>query len=416
MNIQHRICYSSLLLRPARKGVTLVEVLIAIGILAVGMLGAASMFPVGSYFMRKGEIADRGAAIAQAAFADLIARDGLNPEKWEIWAGGRYQPMGSRMRQWMIDNRASTTYQKGMNTDLGFVYIIDPLGTASGIRANPNGDRMLLSRAPYNANPLTEIDGTSGQPSNATEWNEFTGGWPVRRLTSIATDLGDTPSVPIAESLFASSDDLAFSVDDDDKPSQTRTIAFASMGNGIDDTPISREAKGDYSWMVSIAPTQSDAREALAFNPSAYYFDVSVVVFYKRALRSISESERLVHGEVLSTGTGGGEILLTKLLDGIGGSPFEELQQGQWVMVSGPHVASTPEEPLFFTQWYRVLAIDDEQRGQIDDAEKQRIVGLRGPDWPWSFGDSVRVGLFPGAVAVHTKTIRLESAGPYSVK
>ena len=84
-----------------RHGVTLTEVLISIGILAVGLLGAAAMFPVGSYFMQKGEVADRGAAIAQAAFADLVARGDLNPENWRAWnqTDQVYQPMGQVMRK-----------------------------------------------------------------------------------------------------------------------------------------------------------------------------------------------------------------------------------------------------------------------------------------------------------------------------
>ena len=53
-----------------RSAITLTEVLISLGILTIGLLGVAALFPVGSYYMQKGEIADRGSAIAQAAFND----------------------------------------------------------------------------------------------------------------------------------------------------------------------------------------------------------------------------------------------------------------------------------------------------------------------------------------------------------
>ena len=71
-------CPRSLGPRSARA-ITLTEVLISLGILTIGLLGVAALFPVGSYYMQKGEIADRGSAIAQAAFNDLIARGMLNP-------------------------------------------------------------------------------------------------------------------------------------------------------------------------------------------------------------------------------------------------------------------------------------------------------------------------------------------------
>ena len=55
------------------------------GILAIGLLGVAALFPVGAYYMQKGEVSDNGSAIAQAAFNEVMARGVLNPEKWLVW-------------------------------------------------------------------------------------------------------------------------------------------------------------------------------------------------------------------------------------------------------------------------------------------------------------------------------------------
>ena len=84
-----------------------------------------------------------------------------------------------------------------------------------------------------------------------------------------------------------------------------------------------------------VAPTTSEAREALALDRSAHYFDVSVVVFYKRPILTIDTSERLVAARVISTGTGGGELLLTKLSNDGADDPYEELRyrpvgDGKW--------------------------------------------------------------------------------------
>src|SRR6476660_8808696 len=68
----------------ARRGLSLTEVLIAMGILTLGLLGVASVFPVGSYYMQKAEISDKGSAIAQSVFSDIMARGMLNPRSWYV--------------------------------------------------------------------------------------------------------------------------------------------------------------------------------------------------------------------------------------------------------------------------------------------------------------------------------------------
>ena len=397
-----------------RGGVTLTEVLISMAILAIGLLGAAAMFPVGGYFMQKGEIADRGAAIAQAAFADLVARGDLHPDNWQVWNAGNYRPMGDYMRERMMAHSGALNVAELMNQDAGFVYVIDPLGTAGGFRSGTI-NRTALSFAP--AGTQIPDDSLVDALAEDQKWATFSQSWPVRRMCTPSVVLGGTvPSETVAQSIYSSSDDLAFSVDNEDVPTQQRVVGPRDA-DGNPTSAFARESRGDYSWMAMVAPTTSGAREALALDPSAYYFDVSVIVFFKRAINSIDTSEALVNGNIVSTGTGGGEILLNSA--GIDDA-FEDLRQGQWVMVSGPHPNSTPEQPLFFSQWYRVLVIDDEPDNStvgaatFNNGETQRRIGLRGPDWPWkNVGGVVRVGLFPGAVAVHSKTMRLETLGAY---
>src|SRR3954454_10403117 len=67
---------------PFRLGISLTEVLIAMGILTVGLLGVASVFPVGGWYMQRAETADRGSAIAQSAMNDLVAQGLLDPQSW----------------------------------------------------------------------------------------------------------------------------------------------------------------------------------------------------------------------------------------------------------------------------------------------------------------------------------------------
>ena len=63
-------------------------------------------------------------------------------------------------------------------------------------------------------------------------------------------------------------------------------------GNGIKDYCSPAQAHGDYTWMVTVPPTSAEARDALATDPSAFKYEVSVVVFYKRPLTSVTPTSQ----------------------------------------------------------------------------------------------------------------------------
>jgi hypothetical protein len=136
--------------------------------------------------------------------------------------------------------------------------------------------------------------------------------------------------------------------------------------------------------------------------------------------------ERTVRASIVSTGLNGGELLLEAAPNTpVDKTVFENLKTGNWIMLCGPHpnsnVVMTPAppkgDPKFVLKWYQVLSIE------TDTAEpNQRLVAVRGPQWPWlptsnnnwdhdnpELSNQLCVGICRGAVAVHTKTMRLES-------
>jgi hypothetical protein len=102
---------------------------------------------------------------------------------------------------------------------------------------------------------------------------------------------------------------------------------------------------------------------------------------------------------------------------------LDGLRAGGWIMLCGPHPNSTPTKPNLFFAWYQVQAVDSEiATADIQAGVPQRYLTLRGPEWPWQprqshaipsseiakLSDDLCVGIFPSAVAVHTRTLRLE--------
>lgn len=472
-----------------RAGLTLVEVLVSMGIMTIGLLGVASLFPVGGHYMQQGEVADTANAIAQAALDDAIIRGHLNPENWFVHSafmqdlsvattangGGKFANLLSGQGRYP-DN---TTFQRAgldQTIDLetriqssgsvnvffipkttagsarsaahGGAYVIDPFGVASTLADTSIGNQLIVN--PQQSMPLRHFPAINSFNSNSTLWAPWYANgamWPVRRVmlapnTRLLNSALDFHyQLPAARALFTANDDLSLSLpEDSDSPARQRLETWQNTSNGNAIQPASRQAGGNYSWIISVSPGSSEARDALATQPDAYPYDVSVVVFHKRVLGEgydgALEAERLVTAKVVTTGTAGGELLLerraTENSDPYTNftSPFEELRSGQYIMLTGPHPLSTNNRPMLFNQWYKVQSIEDSGSAMIQgtsltlDRENRVLVSLRGPDWPWQattnsiddntlLSNDLRVTIVPGAVAVHTKTMRLESGSSW---
>ena len=149
------------------------------GILTLGLLGVASVFPVGSFYMQKAEISDRGSAIAQSVMNDIMARGMLNPRAWYVMVP---TPLGSKTAvtwntgfcsdgiQFSGNGKAATftrPFAAALNEALtmdatvadrnamlskqfGNAYVIDPMGVA--IMTFPNG---AVPTVPANHGPAS---------------------------------------------------------------------------------------------------------------------------------------------------------------------------------------------------------------------------------------------------------------------
>lgn len=431
--------------RSRHAALTLAEVLIALGVLTVGLLGVASIFPVGAHYMQTGEIADRAGAVAQAALEDAIIRGHLDPENWVhiSFDGLRNTPafnqptaplyplrhdgglvVAERLTKGLRASRvAPATLLAGVPGDTpelkrkhyqagfyGGAYVIDPIGMAAAIDESeaaptlPNNQWQLQSEAirrfPASTGDLGYRVSAQLLPGTWWPWDlsPALSTWPVRR---VITTRGPSPWLAGADqarsseaaALFTSSDDLVVTLPDNgDEPARQR-IESAVVGTSA---PVAstRQSSGNYSWLLTVAPASDAARDAFATTPDAYPADVSAAVFYKRQVGrgsvEVQEAERLVAAQVVSTSPGGGEMLLTRS-GGPEPSPFEDLRGGHYVMVVGPHPQSTSNSPRLVLRWCRVLNIQDTGRvnqplnnAPIDlSRDNAVLVSLRGPDWPW---------------------------------
>jgi len=397
--------------RVARRAISLIEILISIFVLLFGLMGVASIFPVGSHLMSEGDKFDSSALLAGNAFEELEVRGMLRPENW------LYSDSVPGAPNWVVQRAAPNVGEFQFpipspwddNQGPGHAFVIDPLGTAN---AAPIGSAVRLPRF----NPS----------STDNPWRPALAGtvWPVRRVTFGAPDpAGTYPLIPVttsvAETIFSLRDDLAVELPDEaDRPGVQRWSTSDPNNTPIDPTDdllLARQYNGNYTWLATVVPTTSKALLGLQPANSSYgqySYDVSVVVFRKRDMVPSATSERLVDAVLLP----GREVELfvqgatdPAVLD----QALDEIRPGNWICILGVNQANGD----FVMKWYRLLSLDDETSKNLDieaatSDQYYRRAMLIGPDWPARTAQNevinLRAIVLPGTISAVTRQLQME--------
>ena len=112
-----------------KKGISLIEVLIAMGILTIGLLSIVILFVVGVHRMRQAEIQDRARVVAEEAFNDIVAYNLLNTPKWIMYnedEGVFNQSVTETIKYLHV-----TDQEYKMEQVIGSVFVLDPVVVGS---------------------------------------------------------------------------------------------------------------------------------------------------------------------------------------------------------------------------------------------------------------------------------------------
>ncbi len=335
-----------------RRGITILEVLVSIGLIAIGLFGVFALLPVASFQAQQGLTEDNKTAYGHAAFNAFDIRGMRNTALWTNVSGSAVF--------------APNAWQS---------FCIDP--------------RFVAANA-----------GTAGH-----DVFPYVTGAPIRmqRITLRAAPRGGPMSKPLADYIFQTTDDLSF----------IRQPNVVSPRQEMTSTGQKRQSSGDISWMATVVPKFEMGRPPLPGTvPQSDLYTLSVVVMFQRdAALSMNAStatqianERIAQVMFLGGGVGGGDVQL------VGAAPTDvAVRAGDWLMLSQevPVVDFDPMgRPVNVTRavhkWYRVIA------GDITPGSNTREVTLQGPDWNPAL--PTQATIVTGAVAVYEKTIRLESS------
>lgn len=336
-----------------RRGISLLEVLISIGVTSVGLLGVLALIPLGGAQTRQGQVAERAPVIGLSAFAEVRNRDMLNPNNWLTSAG-----------------TAPTAGSIPVN------FCLDPLAIASG--------------------------NTAGFPQYASVQ--------MARLT-LANGGGGTMSLPLARSIFTSQDDLRIAFPGNgtlllDSPPD-RSVTPQQVWNLTKDSANAssrRQSLESMSWMTTVHPNYGDGNWGI----SSDTFTVSVVVINRRILDATLQTEFtsnvLTASDYPGAGISGGDVILT--FPSADQAKEAKTPENSWLLMGGRKQIGLDSmmQPVYVHafQWYRVLASD-----QTSATQKQ--VTLSGPDWDTSL-ENVQATIIPGTVAVYQRNMQLESS------
>ena len=422
-----------------RSGMTIMEVMFAIMITTIGLLGAVSVFPVASEMARKGRLNDEVTICADTAVHKFDAQGMRRPDRWV-----RY-----------VYNSSTGFYSLFNGAVPGESYCIDPRMYAQNLVPNTNMAPNNVP-SPIPSDPLVTIFPTFPHQviPNAIVYPNGVSPPRMARLTmwnnSFFSPMGRFQS----DFTFSFEDQLAYERPGVQKGAIARNDnalpAFQlyspiATANGI--LPGKREDDGKLSWMATLVPKI----DQFTGSPDDKYV-LSTVIFYGRSpsltynsAGPYNEWTAVILGKSIANqnisdfhgnGFGGGEVTITA-----NSADMLRMRAGDWVMLAGyirgPIDGGSMATPKPYTvrkmfKWYRITDADEDPypNGNV----YQRDVTLVGPDWdpanvlpvyiesttgnvvsdavPDNFVDDVEVFIVPNVVAVFDRTVRLEMDAP----
>jgi hypothetical protein len=352
--------------------VTLLEVLFAVMVTIVGLLGCLALLPVASSVAKKGRVNDANAVAATRCLHEFDARGMRRGVQTWIAFDPTFSPPQFRL-------------VSAMSLPYGISYCIDP----RFIAANDINDtvRTAARAFPYSAS------GT--EPTM------------LRITLSDGAPTLDYMKQLQADSIFMIDDDLTY-----DRPESDRTLmptqTYVNVPGATSPPQLfgKRQNDGHMSWMATLVPKRD--RYTASFNET---YVLSIVMFYDRptsfgydtATSSFSlPDERTLGVSFPGGGLTGGEVLLTATTEA-----ELNVRSNDWILLTGTMTHATAGAiPVF--KWYRVLDTEAEVTPNALGTGFERYVTLMGPDWEAALMSNQRAVIVEGVVAVYEKTIRLE--------
>lgn len=415
-----------------RRGVTLLEVIVSMAVLVVGLMGMASLIPLGRLEMAEGDRLDNTSTLGRSAFRDLAVRGYLNPQMWAHPVSG-YRVAESTNR---ANYDGSTGYAfNGVSREQLPPFaplVIDPLMLApryqqEGVNASGLSEAESKHRERCQVFPY-RIDGAgSGWPDETMP--RFARAtlrtYPVTASQRMAQSPAHLMRFDLASRVFRSSDDLVIDVPLDRVRRPVQVFAQSALldqgtskvtaydgvisENSVEQVAY-RKFRGDYSWFFIVEPNLAERYSDNAFMPNGaglygspydtYSYRVWVVVCNKRDFRDTSTmdlardravGERCVWIDFMDRYTA--RLRVSDVVDEGTALRILDVKSNQWIAA-----ISYFENPLlggkqYVMEWFRIVNAADRPSQVPGTSDWFREVSLAGRDMSSSGTSSVGLRL-----------------------
>jgi hypothetical protein len=421
-----------------RRGVSILEVMFAILVTTVGLLGAVAVFPAASAMARKGRLNDAAAAAGRHAVHDFDVRGMRRPDRWWGYSTNWHLPPPSPPfpNPPLAPNPPNYfSIQSGrIAWPAGTAFCIDPRMIAFYESEYFGKTNLSTIREKISLFPAEDRTSISNVVENAKSYEPR-----MFRLSLFSgnSTLGFEVMRKLqADSIFTFEDDLSFLRPEDDRSKPALQLPIDPKD---DWTTTKRLSDGHLSWMATLVPKVALVEKPIP-GSGAYMtgqptdeYVLSIVVFNDRefipdqfeSAYTDVPTERLVVGRLEGDGSTGGEIQLYA-----NDARWLKLRSNDWVLLAGVYtytqfgiggsVQRLTNVPAF--QWYRVTDCDTEpEQSNVNlggtNYTQTLYASLMGQDWNKDivnprFGASgtntFQATIVQGVVAVYEKTVRLE--------
>lgn len=420
--------------RANRAGITILEVMFAMGVAIIGLLGIASLLPLAARNASESARASEGQALAHTWYDELIVRGIDRRANWQYFLDFKDGTTNPGFYSYSTLTTNKNSYNGAQRVLNKQAVCIDPYflssrdvrsAMTSGKFNQPIVDAHRWYRPavfPYYLdayNPVVDPAYTVSSQSTFA----YTVDQP--RMVRVTLGQGSAQiAARVVQQLFASGDDLAV-----DTEASDLSIAPTRNRGDVANTLLRMNSKGEYSWLATISPT-----DTLTSTDTVESALLSLVVIHKRDLvffdptspptrsgppdiEGKPQGERMfrVVPQYDSTSTpvpfrgGHGGTVTLVASDGVS----SRIHVGDWVMLAKNRTAT---QSVF--RWFRVIATEGEaEYGKInqfdptatatsapDDVWARKVV-LDGPDWSFDATSPTLATYIPGTVAVYERMI-----------
>jgi prepilin-type N-terminal cleavage/methylation domain-containing protein len=415
-------CHAGGRSKSCHQGLTLIEILMTIFVLAIGLLGVAALMPVGSYQMQRGQVAQRVSEIGPSALDLVEASNMHSPSRWglETTPPPRFDDIkqhGSN-NEWVRNAHTSDASVEAVAASgthlLEFIrsYDATKLGQyhtpgTTAVSSGTNDVAIVRRCEPFAIDPLYMYQ-VGMNPFVSALNDPYGTGDAMPRIT-----VSGVTSQAAAESIFQNDEDLIVVEDEDSGFPSGRAVWGPSNSN-----PVKAKSEGNYSWLATFSPGE----KATGSDPKQW--TVSVAVFYKRPLGlRDNEGKNASQWTVPFSTSGGNNGYTTVRCHGENGEndpvdatlifdadsitdTFDQdagdsmrIKRRQWGLVTFTYNGHKR------ARWYRVGTVQKPKKNDTSDLKNNIQIRLIGPDLP---SGSAKITFFEGIEGVFTRAMMAE--------